>query len=518
MMSESHPVEPRVLGRYLFYAPIASGGMATVYLGRMAGPKGFSRIVAIKQLHAQLIHDSEFVTMFLDEAHLIGRIHHSNVVAPIDVVEADGDLCIVMEYVHGEALGRLMRLSRRQHVPIPLRVVTAIMVQTLLGLHAAHEVTDGDGQPLSMVHRDVSPQNILVGQDGIARVVDFGIAKAAHRAYSADAGKLKGKLRYMAPEQLMLGELDRRCDIFSAGIILWELLTGKKLFVADNPAAATERMRGFEPQPPSSIVPTIASELDAITTKSLCVDPTGRFATAHEMARALEEACPPAGAIEVAEWVTQLVGDTLKTRAEWITDLVSIDMGEWTQSYVLSNAPPTAPSASPRTEPEAERSLPPSTETVRPTAVALRLVERVGSMIATSCHRIREIAPISPRNRVAAAFVLLLAVGAAGHQWWPRRAAPTNHREPTVMVASPPASFAVATEPSADGEPSQTTTEAPTSSAVESTAFAKPSVSVAAPHAAARTSGSSGHPDCRVPYVIDAKHIKRFRPECFKRH
>jgi eukaryotic-like serine/threonine-protein kinase len=516
-MSESRPVEPRVLGRYLFYAPIASGGMATVYLGRMAGPKGFSRIVAIKQLHAQLIHDSEFVTMFLDEAHLIGRIHHSNVVAPIDVVEADGDLCIVMEYVHGEALGRLMRLSRRQHIPIPLRVVTAIMVQTLLGLHAAHEVTDGDGQPLCMVHRDVSPQNILVGQDGIARVVDFGIAKAAHRAYSADAGKLKGKLRYMSPEQLMLGELDRRSDIFCAGIILWELLTGKKLFVADNPTEATERMLHFEPRPPSSVVSTLTPELDAITTKALCVEPGGRFATAHEMARALEEACPPAGAIEVAEWVVRLVSDTLQMRAEWITDLVSIDMGEWTQSYVLSSSPPAGPAASPGVEQEPEKSSPPSAATVRPTAVAPRLTQRASSLLATSGRTLWQLAPTSSSRRVAAASALLLAVGAAGLAWWPRRITPTNHREPAVMAASPPASLAVAAEPSADGEPSQTTTEAPTSSAAESAAFAKPSPSAAAPHAAARTGGSSGHPDCRVPYVIDGKHIKRFRPECFKR-
>jgi serine/threonine-protein kinase len=273
--------------------------MATVFLARMAGPKGFSRIVAIKQLHAQLVHDADFVAMFVDEAHLIGRIHHSNVVAPIDVIEADGDLCIVMEYVHGEALGRLMRLARRDR--IPLRIASAILVQTLLGLHAAHELTDGDGQPLSVVHLDVSPQNILIGEDGITRVVDFGIAQAAHRARPADTSKLKGKLGYMAPEQLMLGALDRRSDLFAAGIILWEMLTGKKLFSSSTPSEATERMSAFQATPPSSIVTTLSPELDAIAVKALCVDPNGRFDTALDMAKALESACPPAGAIEVAE-------------------------------------------------------------------------------------------------------------------------------------------------------------------------------------------------------------------------
>ena len=212
--------------------------MATVHLARQLGAAGFARIVAVKRLHERYARDPEFVAMFLDEARLVGRIRHPNVVQTLDVVaekNADGgsELFIVMEYVHGESLVRLLAAARTKDEPVPLKIASAIMIGALQGLHAAHEAKSEAGQPLNIVHRDISPHNILVGIDGVARVLDFGVAKASERVSSTTKGEVKGKLAYMAPEQLNGGEADRRTDVFAAGIVFWEVLAGQRLFVAE---------------------------------------------------------------------------------------------------------------------------------------------------------------------------------------------------------------------------------------------------------------------------------------------
>ena len=163
---------------YAMYGAIAAGGMATVHLGRLLGPSGFARRVAIKRLHPQFAADEEIASMFAEEARLSARIAHANVVAMLDVVSADKELLLVMDYVHGETLSRLLSHARKDGVPVPVPIVVTVLADVLHGLHAAHEATGEDGAPLRLVHRDVSPQNILVGTDGVARVVDFGIAKA----------------------------------------------------------------------------------------------------------------------------------------------------------------------------------------------------------------------------------------------------------------------------------------------------------------------------------------------------
>ncbi|HEX7603641.1 MAG TPA: serine/threonine-protein kinase, partial [Polyangiaceae bacterium] len=169
------------LGRYALHAEIAAGGMATVYLGRLHGAVGFGRTVAIKRLHPHLAKDPEFVSMFLDEAHLAARVQHPNVVPTLDVVTSDRELFLVLEYVRGESFSALIRAARAAGQTLPIPVVVAVVVGLLNGLHAAHEATDEQGKPLGIVHRDVSPQNVLVGADGVARVLDFGVAKAATR-------------------------------------------------------------------------------------------------------------------------------------------------------------------------------------------------------------------------------------------------------------------------------------------------------------------------------------------------
>jgi serine/threonine protein kinase len=308
------PEAPKVLGRYALFGPIASGGMATVHFGRLIGPVGFARTVAIKRLHPHLASDPEFVTLLLDEARLAGRIRHPNVVSTVDVVAAEGELLIVMEYVEGESLARLARMTRDREQRVPPQLVSAILAGVLHGLHAAHEALGDQGEPLDIVHRDVSPQNIVVGVDGLSRVLDFGVAKAASRLQTTREGQVKGKLAYMAPEQVRGGKVSRRTDVYAAGVVLWEALTGARLFSGDNDGMVLEQVLLGVVDPPSSLVPSLPVALDDLVLRATAHDPAARFATAREMAVALEHACPPALASELGEWVARTAAVSLKER------------------------------------------------------------------------------------------------------------------------------------------------------------------------------------------------------------
>ena len=222
------PVKPRrVVGRYALFDEIASGGMATVHYGRLLGPVGFSRTVAIKRLHPEYARDPEFVSMFVDEARLAARIRHPNVVPTLDVIAEEGELFLVMDYVLGAPLSAIMFTAKQKNIIMPPRIGTAILSGCLQGLHAAHEATDESGVSLGIVHRDVSPQNILVGADGVPRVLDFGIAKASGRTYSTRDGSVKGKVAYMAPEQMESGVVTRQADLYAATVVLWEAGRGR---------------------------------------------------------------------------------------------------------------------------------------------------------------------------------------------------------------------------------------------------------------------------------------------------
>ncbi len=306
--------DAQVFGRYALYDEIASGGMATVHIGRLLGPVGFSRTVAIKRLHAQFAKDPDFVSMFLDEARLAARIRHPNVIGTLDVVALEGELFLVMEYVPGESLARLWRTTFDTGRTIPLPIVSAILVGVLDGLHAAHEATDDNGEPLGIVHRDVSPHNILVGSDGIARVLDFGVAKAAGRLQSTHNGQLKGKISYMAPEQVQ-GTVDRTSDVYSASVVLWEALTGRRLFFAETQAKTLANVLYPRVEAPGKIVGSISRELDALVMRGLDPNPAGRFASAREMGQALQRVVPPATAYDVGDWVEATAGRTIATRA-----------------------------------------------------------------------------------------------------------------------------------------------------------------------------------------------------------
>ncbi len=307
--------EVRVLGRYALYDEIAAGGMATVHVGRLLGPVGFSRTVAIKRLHAQYAKDPEFVSMFLDEARLAARIRHPNVIGTLDVVALSGELFLVMEYVPGVSLAGLWRASRESGRPIPLPIVSAVFVGVLEGQHADHEATNDRGEPLGIVHRDVSPHNVIVGTDGIARVLDFGVAKATGRLQTTREGQLKGKISYMAPEQVQ-GIVDRTTDIYATSVVLWEALTGKRLFFAENEARTLANVLYPRVEQPSRHTPRIPAKLDAVVLRGIDPNPARRFATAREMARALQIAVPPAAASDVGDWVQSTAGTTITSRAK----------------------------------------------------------------------------------------------------------------------------------------------------------------------------------------------------------
>ena len=310
------PVPRWLTERLVLQDEIGSGGVAAVHLGRLLGPGGFARTVAIKRLHEQFVGDPEFVGMMLDEARLAARIQHPNVVATLDVVAFENELFIVLEHVQGETLARLMSAARRTESPPPADIAAGIMVGVLHGLHAAHEVTTDSGKHLDLVHRDVSPQNILVGADGLARVLDFGIAKAADRLTKTSQGKIKGKVAYMAPEQVYGHDVDRRADVFGASVVLWELLTTQRLFAADSSAESMARVVGAQIRPPSELVTSLPSTVDEVVLKGLARRPEARYPSALAMATAIESAVRIATPRAIAEWVTALAGEALRKRRD----------------------------------------------------------------------------------------------------------------------------------------------------------------------------------------------------------
>ena len=316
MHAERGPI--RVVGRYALYNEIAAGGMATVHIGRLLGPVGFARTVAVKRLHPQFAKDPEFVSMFLDEARLAARVQHPNVVATIDVVATDGELFLIMDYVRGESLSKLIRTAKKLGVHMPPRIAAAIMCGFLHGLHSAHEAKNERGERLNLVHRDVSPQNVLVGADGIARVLDFGIAKAAGRVQVTKDGQIKGKLAYMPPEQLSGREITRGVDIYASAVVMWEALTGERLFKGETEGETLSKILRDPVYPPSDLVPNLPRAYDAPLMQALSRDPKDRQKTARELALQLEKCAGIASPTEVGEWVEAIVGPTLSAREEQI--------------------------------------------------------------------------------------------------------------------------------------------------------------------------------------------------------
>jgi serine/threonine-protein kinase len=313
--------------RYELLVKIASGGMATVYLGRLSSAVGITRLVAVKRAHAHLLEDPAFAKLLIAEAKLASRIHHPNVVAVHNVEEIEGELLLVMDYVEGASLSDLMGFTDhagRQTSPerLPPSVAARVILDACAGLNAAHELTDDDGRPLGIVHRDVSPHNILVGVDGVARLTDVGIAKSSgghtQSAGRTSTGVLRGKVAYMAPEYVESGLLDARSDVFALGIVAWEALTQRRLFRGTTDVESLRLVIAANVPRASAVEPSLGPGLDAVLAKALARDPADRFATAAELGEALESAARRhellAKHSDVAAYVRTASGEALAQR------------------------------------------------------------------------------------------------------------------------------------------------------------------------------------------------------------
>jgi eukaryotic-like serine/threonine-protein kinase len=296
------------LGAYEIVAQLKRGGMATLYLAQRTGAAGFAKQAAIKVVHPHLADDRSFVQMFLDEARLSARIDHPNVVHVYELGEGDdGMYYLVMEYVHGCSLSQLLRALAREGRKLTPEVSTWIAMRVAAGLHAAHELTSPTGERLGVVHRDISPQNILLAHKGYVKLIDFGIAKARGRAHHTSTGLVKGKFRYMAPEQASGRPVDARTDVYALGIVLWELLTMKRLFQADDELLVLDLVRKPDVPSPREHAPELPEPLAAAVMHALAPAPHDRPATADAFRQELARALPGALAIDAPD-VAQLLG------------------------------------------------------------------------------------------------------------------------------------------------------------------------------------------------------------------
>ncbi|MET0283917.1 MAG: serine/threonine-protein kinase [Polyangiales bacterium] len=462
--SESKYEEPRQLGRYAMYGAIGSGGMATVHFGRLLGPSGFARPVAIKRLHEQFAADRDFADMLIDEAHTASRIAHTNVVPTLDVLAEEGELWLVMDYVNGESLARLLDAGNGRALPVP--IAAALITGVLHGLHAAHETRGETGELLGIVHRDVSPDNVLVGVDGVPRLADFGVAKARGRVRTTPAGQVKGKLAYMPAEQLRGREVDRRADVYGAGAVLWETLTGRMLFDGASEGELIHRVLEDTVSPPSELNGLVPSVLDAVTLRALARDPGERFATAREMAQAIESSLRVASQSEIADWLQQVAGPTLAKRATQLRTMVD------------AAAQPEGPST--RVTPNGVKRAQSSTRRMR---------EQGGTPAPTE----------RPRDTRGLWFgvLLLLLLSLAGAYWWQRGQAPVIVPTPEVAPAAAP----VEVTPPPVVPPPVEAAPAP----VEKPAEKKERT---------RRARKDTEVDCSPPYYLDADGIRHVKPEC----
>ena len=522
-------IKPKIIGRYALFGEIAAGGMATVHFGRLVGPVGFSRTVAIKRLHPQYAKDPEFLDMFLDEARLASRIAHPNVVKTLDVVNVPDEVFLVMEYVAGESLARLLKNASQLGEKAPPDIVVSVMAGMLNGLHAAHEAKSERQEPLGIVHRDVSPQNVLVGVDGGARVLDFGVAKAALRTQTTRDGQMKGKLAYMSPEQLNGRAVDRRTDLFAAGAVLWEALTGQRLFDGDGAGEILGKVLSYEIPDPATLVDGISPALSAITLRALERDPEKRFQTAQEFAIALETLGRHASSRAVGEWVERVAGAGLARRSRLVSALEGMAHTEELSKIAEAEAldqevepeSPSGPISGLR-----ERLDSVSDEPARPSSHSSSSTSHVSNV---AIPRSLEDESGGPRKRklwlsalvaAAAVVVILLSLlssrrGAApaGDTARSPKADPVAARvasappsPPQKLPAPAPVPPAPAVSASASVAPA-TGTERLADTASRPPQGAKPSVKNA-PKKAEKV-------DCDPPFSFDAKGIKRVKPGCY---
>jgi eukaryotic-like serine/threonine-protein kinase len=447
--------------------------MGTVHFGRLLGEVGFARTVAIKRLHPAIASDPDLAATFIDEARMGARIHHPNVVQMLDVVAVEREIMIVMEYVGGESCARLLARTVNRRPRPPFGVISTIVAGVLHGLHAAHEAKSERGEALELVHRDVSPQNILVGSDGVARVLDFGIAKAKGRLQTTREDVVKGKLGYIAPEQLRFGKVTRQTDIYSVGVVLWEALSCRRLFRGETEESIMEQILLGYIDPPSRHDPRVPDALESIALRALDQDPTKRFGTAREMAMALEKASAPVTS-DVAAWVGSVAADTLREREERVAAIERAGI-------VRSDSPPAA--------------------------WPIPITSAPGEGGTSTSKRRRRLA-----GAVAFAALVGVLAFAAGTRTAPERtreatkASPSSETPATTASAASLASEAVPPDPPAGGGSATTTLE---------TSFDLPAPSSRAVGARRPTPLSAApKDDCRTKFTIDDTGKKIYKRNC----
>ena len=494
--------------RYELLGELATGGMATVYLGRMRRPMGFNRLVAIKCMHPQYAKDPSFASMFVDEARLTARLRHPNIVPTLDIVSDAGQLLIVMEYVEGESLAGLLKLVRDAGDRIPVAVACAIIHDLLLGLHEAHESTDDDGSALAIIHRDVSPQNVMVGLDGLARVLDFGVAKARSRVHHSNEGEIKGKIPYMPPEQLFGEGVDRRVDIYAAGVLLWESLVGQRLFEGSSEEALVRRIDAGDVPAPSTKVSGISPELDAIVMRAVCKDASGRFPTALAMAEAISGlvALPPR--TEISSWIKRFAAPrAVPTNAIGCSRDLTEGVNPDAIVAVLEHRATIAsrPSFAPVSIGRAPAAVIPGTSRLT-MVLGIAAFALAGVLVGRTMRA--DVAHADTAHHAAAAAVTAADVAFAPTVA-PSNAAQAPAAEPVAAAAPVAKAVAPATRSGRAAAKSLAKT-APAAEPVAEVVAPVAAIATAAPAAAATTKPAS----CRLPYVVDAEGHRHYKVEC----
>jgi serine/threonine protein kinase len=501
----AHPLRPKSMGRYRIFGAFAAGGLGTVHFARLTGPSGFARTVAAKCPHPRFAGHPQFALAFIDEARLAARIRHPNVVATLDVIQTATDLALVMDYVHGDSVNHLVDAARTRSEKVPLPIAASILIDALHGLHAAHEAEEAGG-PLGIIHRDVSPQNILVGADGIARLADFGVAKAAGRLQMVTIeGSVKGKYPYLTPEQLRGEAVSRVTDTYAAAIVFWELLTGQPLFLGQTEHETAQRCLYAPIPPPSQFVPDLPPRIDGLLSKALAREPSQRWPTAREMALEIEACVPAFRPSEVGAWVQRMVGPELAVRAASIVAIEQMDTSDSPDEQAPDQTA-TAPI-------KVSLAVPNWVEPSPPPVVSQPSVSR----------------PLLPEtSRVAGRFapwalaVLLLIAWVA--EVAERHRAPVTGDKSAVplgpIVPVVAATASVSLSPGATPMVPAATSSAPADGAVASRA-AKPETTAtgARPGPNARSPASRSSPpkssvSCEPPYWIDPLGRTRFKSEC----
>jgi serine/threonine protein kinase len=428
------------LGKYEIVRKIATGGMAEIYLACVRGQAGFEKVVVLKRILPHFAADPKFVQMFLDEARLAATLRHPNIADVYDVGEVDGTLFFTMEYIHGQDVRSIRVAARKRNEMIPLDVSLAIVQGTAAALQCAHQKTGADGRALELVHRDVSASNVIVSYDGAIKLLDFGIARANDRQHKTQTGTLKGKAPYMSPEQCRGQRLDRRSDLFSLGVMMFELTVGRRPFRGDNDFTIMEQIVHGEAPAPSSIIAGYPPELEAIVGKLLAREPAARYATAEDMLHDLEPTLAQhrlwASSNTIRKYMRVAFADRVDAWERASNEGVSLEdyVGEAITSPSRKSALVTPPSVFPAVTmgPSSARlaAAPAPTSQEFPAAAEPSSVSAVSSAGAPS--KVSVVYPeLRPSRRAAVPILAGLLVGGAGiagFYLWPRHDEPAEVR------------------------------------------------------------------------------------------